>query len=230
MRWSNYNGKRVLCILFCFIFFMGSSVPIKGESRYVTPKKPKISQEKIYMCKGERIALKLKNTKKRGKWKSSNKKVAVVTNKGMVKAKKTGKAKITARLGKRTYFCTVFVEKMPVITYNNPVFTKELYKKIDWISTYLTESHGIRKRIKSKVGIASVYSILAGAELVDITDKKEEDMIGGVGVFLYLKDGTRRSYAVGFQVRTTNVVYSTKDANLGDQVANRIRKYLVDPV
>lgn len=230
MRGREYDrAMRLFCFLFCIISFMMRSFSVKGESRYVTPKEPKISQKKVYMCKGDRILLKVKNTKKKGKWKSRNKKVAVVTKNGIVKAKRTGKAKITASLGKKTFSCTVVVQKMPVITYKNSIFTKELYKRIDSISTYLTESQGIKKRIKSKVGIAAVYSVLAGARLIDITGKKEEDMVGGVGVFFYLKDGTRKSFAVGYQVRADNAVYLAKDTKLGDRAGNCIRRYLVDP-
>ncbi len=43
------------------------------------------------------------------KWSSSNKKVATVTSKGKVTAKKEGKATIKAKVGKKTFTCKVTV-------------------------------------------------------------------------------------------------------------------------
>ena len=44
------------------------------------------------------------------KFRSSNKKIATVTAKGMVKAKKKGKAVITIRSGKKTAKCKITVK------------------------------------------------------------------------------------------------------------------------
>jgi hypothetical protein len=54
--------------------------------------------------------LKLKNNTKKIKWSTSNKKVATVTSKGKVKAKKAGKATITAKVGSKKYTCKVTVK------------------------------------------------------------------------------------------------------------------------
>lgn len=54
--------------------------------------------------------LKLKNNKKKIKWYSSDTYVAKVSKKGTVTAKNEGKAKITAKIGKKKYKCTVKVE------------------------------------------------------------------------------------------------------------------------
>lgn len=60
------------------------------------------------------LNLKKVNNKKI-KWKSSNKKVAVVSKKGVIKAKKKGKAKITAKYKKNTLVIKVTVkENLPV--------------------------------------------------------------------------------------------------------------------
>ena len=44
------------------------------------------------------------------KWSSSNKKVATVNSKGKVVAKKKGTAKISAKVGGKTYRCKVTVK------------------------------------------------------------------------------------------------------------------------
>lgn len=73
---------------------------------------PKLSQKKASLVIGQKITLKVKNRGKRNvKWSSSNKKVASVSSKGKVKAKKKGTAVITARVGNRKLKCRVTVVK-----------------------------------------------------------------------------------------------------------------------
>ena len=71
--------------------------------------KVKLNITKATLSIGCSINLKLLNNKKKVTWKSSNKKVASVTKKGKVKAKKKGKVKIIARVGKKKYTCKVTV-------------------------------------------------------------------------------------------------------------------------
>lgn len=59
---------------------------------------------------GQSTTLKVKGTKKKVKWSSSNKKVATVTQKGKVTAKKAGTAKIKAKIGKQTLKCKIKVK------------------------------------------------------------------------------------------------------------------------
>lgn len=73
--------------------------------------KIKLNKKKIVLNVGQSTTLKLKGTSKKIKWTSSNKKVAKVSSKGKVTAKKAGTAKITAKVGKKRYNCSVIVEK-----------------------------------------------------------------------------------------------------------------------
>ncbi len=61
--------------------------------------KPKLNKTKVTLTVGKSTTLKLQNLSakqiKSAKWTSSNKKVATVSNKGKIKAKKAGTAKIT---------------------------------------------------------------------------------------------------------------------------------------
>lgn len=76
----------------------------------------------------------MKGTKKKVKWSSSKKKVATVSAKGKVKAKKKGKTTIIAKVGKKKYKCKITVKNKrvkpvaPAITetqiYNNKVLLK----------------------------------------------------------------------------------------------------------
>lgn len=71
---------------------------------------PKLSAKSKTMKVGSTFALKVKNAgKKKIVWRSSNKKVATVTSKGKVKAKKVGTTTISAKVGSRTLKCKVTV-------------------------------------------------------------------------------------------------------------------------
>jgi endo-1,4-beta-xylanase len=72
--------------------------------------KVKLNKKKVTLYVGKSVRLKVKGTKKKAKWKSSSKKVATVSSKGTVKAKKKGKAKITAKVGKKKLVCRVTVK------------------------------------------------------------------------------------------------------------------------
>ena len=78
-------------------------------------RKVKLSQKKMTLVVGEQKKLKLEGTKKKVIWSSNKKKVATVSGKGVVKAKKKGKAVITASVGKKKYKCevTVINKKVP---------------------------------------------------------------------------------------------------------------------
>lgn len=77
-------------------------------------KKPKLNITKKTISEGDSFNLKIKGTKKKVKWSSSNKQVATVTSKGVVKGidggsnKKT--CKITAKVDGKNYTCKVTVK------------------------------------------------------------------------------------------------------------------------
>lgn len=72
--------------------------------------KARLNRKKITIRVGKTYKLKVKNNKKKVKWKTSNKKIASVSKKGKVKGKKPGKAIITAKIGKKKYKCRVTVK------------------------------------------------------------------------------------------------------------------------
>lgn len=72
--------------------------------------KVKISATKKTLYVGKSMTLKVTGTKKKVKWSSSNKKVATVTQKGKVTAKKKGTTTIQAKVAKSTFKCKVTVK------------------------------------------------------------------------------------------------------------------------
>lgn len=71
----------------------------------------KICKKSKTMYVGDSYTLYVVGTSKKAKWSSSNKKVAMVSSKGKIKAKKVGKCTIKAKIGGKTYSCKLTVKK-----------------------------------------------------------------------------------------------------------------------
>ena len=87
-----------------------------GKKKYkckVTVEAPKLSSTKKTVTAGTSFALKLNGTKRTVKWYTSNKKIATVSSKGVVKTLKAGSVKITAKLGGKSYVCRLTVKAKP---------------------------------------------------------------------------------------------------------------------
>ena len=85
-----------------------TAVPIPAHAA----SKPRLNKTKVTVnVYGKKsYQLKVKGTSKKVTWKSSNKKVAIVSKKGKVTGKKKGTAVITAKVSGRTYKCKVTVK------------------------------------------------------------------------------------------------------------------------
>ena len=106
MMKKNIMRTSAAALAFCML---ATAVPATNVDAKA---KPKLNKKKITLTVGEKVKLKVKNAgKKKVKWKTSSKKVAKVNKKGVVKAKKVGKATITAKVGKKSFKCKVTVKK-----------------------------------------------------------------------------------------------------------------------
>ena len=116
-------NKRSIALILCFALTL--SMLIKPELSEAKTSKPRLNKKKVTLYVGKSVRLKVKGTKKKAKWKSSNKKVAAVSSKGKVSAKKKGTARITAKVGKKKLVCRVTVKnkKKPVPTRTGSVNT-----------------------------------------------------------------------------------------------------------
>lgn len=102
---------KKLCkiIVLCMAVMVGVSFSLPAQTiESHAASKIKISKKSVVTNKGRTIRLKVKGTSKKVRWSSSNKKVATV-KKGRVKAKNTGKATITAKVGKKKLRCKIRV-------------------------------------------------------------------------------------------------------------------------
>ena len=100
--------KGVVSLLLAFILLFGAAGNVLEAN---AASKVKLNKTKATITVGKTVTLKVKNTKKKVKWSSSNKRIATVSSKGKVKGKKAGKVTITAKIGKKKYKCKVTVKK-----------------------------------------------------------------------------------------------------------------------
>lgn len=94
---------KSISFIFCLVLLVGLS----GTTASKAKSKDTI---KVTLTVGKTYQLKVTGTKKKIKWNTSNKKVATVSNKGKIKAKKAGKVKIYAKIGKKKLICYLTVK------------------------------------------------------------------------------------------------------------------------
>ena len=95
----------VIAVMICLI---AAFMPALGGSAHAAS--IKLNKKTVYLAKGKTVKLKVKGTKAKVQWSSSNKKIATVTKAGKVKGKKTGKCTITAKVKGKKLKCKVYVE------------------------------------------------------------------------------------------------------------------------
>lgn len=101
-----YMKKIIACTLCVSLLSAG----LTYSSVTLSASKIKLNKTKLTMTKGQTYKLIVKNNNKPVKWSSSKKKVASVTKKGRVTAKKKGKTNITAKIASKKLICKVKVK------------------------------------------------------------------------------------------------------------------------
>lgn len=111
MKKTRKKGIRSLAILLALILAIGFSPVTNVEAKAA----PRLNYKKVTLVQGKKKRLKVRNLSKRRrrkvKWYSTRKSVATVNRKGVVKAKRKGKAYIVAKVGRKKYRCKVIVKK-----------------------------------------------------------------------------------------------------------------------
>lgn len=151
-----------------------------GKKTYkckVTVEAPKISNTKKTVTAGTSFALKLNGTKRTVKWYTSNKKIATVSSKGVVKTLRAGSVKITAKLGGKSYVCRVTVKAktaVPVVTekdkaaaqYNALINSLKNEKNV---TVYREEKLDMKPQIDKAV-LALLKTLLGGEDIKELTE------------------------------------------------------------
>lgn len=146
-------SKKTLCLI--LLFYMFSLVSIQSffiidEPTVVKAATIKINKKKAILIKGQTLKLKVNGVNKKIIWKSSDKKIATVSTKGKVTAKKKGTAKITAKIGKKKAVCNISVEE-PCISKNT--------LSLNIGATYQLDIIGTTKKVYWTSSDSSVASI-----------------------------------------------------------------------
>lgn len=105
--------KRQVAVFMSFALMVAPFGAVSGLQVSAAGKKIKLSKTKLTLRVGASRKLKLLRAGKKVKkvtWSTNKKKVATVTKKGVVKARKKGKAVITAKAGKKKYRCRITVK------------------------------------------------------------------------------------------------------------------------
>ena len=122
-------SKSMIIILTAALAF--TSMPISVQAA-----KTKLSVSNCVLSKGDKINLNVIGVKETsGKYTTSKKQIVSVNKKGMVTAKKQGKAKIVWKKGKKKYTCKVKVVKAPTLSTKSITVTEGENKKVS-VSKY----------------------------------------------------------------------------------------------
>ena len=96
--------KKVSVIILALLVSLAMVMPVSAAS-------VSLNRRSASVTVGKTVKLKVKGTRKKAKWSSSNSKIATVNKTGVVKGKKAGQVKITAKIGKKKLTCKVNVKK-----------------------------------------------------------------------------------------------------------------------
>lgn len=128
----------------------------------VTVETPSLNKKSVTIDTGKTTTVKLQNSKQKITWESSNKKVAVVSSKGVIKGIKKGTATITAKVGGKKYTCVVTV-KTPIIAVKSIALSSELLKlekgKTYALKATVSPSNATDSKVTWKSSDATVASV-----------------------------------------------------------------------
>lgn len=194
---------------------------------HVVQAAPVMTMENLFLMPGGSQKLEMIGTTSNISWSSSKKSVATVSKKGVVKAKKAGKAVITAKVGTNKYYCKVKVEApRKKIIYNNSIFTKKFYESVQWIEC--DAENGKVKKIKDGKVIRQIYAELAGTGLQKAAEGTDP-IEGGIWLTVVKKNGKKINLVVGSQVIVDvsgeRTIYVPADKEISDKVGSLLRVY-----
>lgn len=105
--------KKIITKLITIITIMAVAFTLVMPVATKAAAKVKLNKTNVTINVNQSYQLKVRGTTRKVTWKSSNRKVAVVSRSGKVTGKKSGKAVITAKVNKKSYKCRITVKQNP---------------------------------------------------------------------------------------------------------------------
>lgn len=149
---------RKISILLCLIMVVSVLVPTNQVSKAATT----LDQTSIKLAKGAKEQVKVVGTNAKVTWKSANKSIATVDDKGYIKGINKGSTKVYATVAGKKYTCNVKVESVSISSKSKTVsvgsnFTLKLNgntQKVSWSSS--------NKKVASVSSSGKVKGVAAG--------------------------------------------------------------------
>lgn len=169
--------KKILTILLMTMLIM-ACIPFTVHAATV-----KLNKKTASITVGKTVQLKLLNNNKKVTWTSSNKKIATVSSKGLVKGIKKGTCKITAKVGSKKYLCTVTVNAKAAKLNSSNIKTtlkaeyeytgKEIKPVFDvtYNGKKLTKGKNYKVEFKNNIEVGPATVIITGIESGGYTGK-----------------------------------------------------------
>lgn len=163
--------KWLIVCMFFAVFLFGMSAQASGKCW--------ISDKKVTLRKGQKDALAIYEydgygfgisvNGKKVKWKSSEKSVVTVSKTGVLKARKNGKATITAKYRGKTYRCKVSVKPMPVVDIGKSGFPfRGKIKKVTYKHPAGMKMTGYVLKLKQPVVVRNESGSMETAENIQV--------------------------------------------------------------
>lgn len=209
-------------ILFCMMLFV--FVAVFQNATSVNAASVKLNRKQVTMYVGESLQLTLKNATKKITWSTSAPKVATVSKKGKVKAKKSGTAIITAKCDKKKYQCKITVRQTHLnktsitLKYGEKSSLKLLYpkKKVAWFSSDKRVAFADGNYVTgNSVGTAVITAKCDGKSYqceVVVTSGEDEDITEGG---IYTSRDKVALYIKTYQKLPNNFITKTQARELG---------------
>lgn len=227
------NFIRVVIFVFFIFALIGG---VFSDSGRVQAASAQLNRKSVTLWVGDTLQLKVKNTGKKVKWKSSKKSVVTVSSKGKIKAKKAGKAVITAKIGSKKYKCNITVRKTAIseksIAIKNgasAVLTLKFpKKKVKWSSSDKRIAYADGKRVYARsVGNAVITAKCDGKSytckvkvLPKESEEKAESQIEISSESLTIKYG--ESAALTLKNASNKVAWSSSDTRIAYADGNQV--------
>ena len=162
--------KKTCYLAFLVMVSVLTSIPLVVSASSVS----RLNKTKATIWVGESVKLKVLNNSKSVHWQSSNQKVAVVSDNGIVRGKGAGKATISAKIGTKKFNCTVNVKDKKI----KSIRAKSNFQKSNTqISFVFSDNSVIKKTVDYASWGLEDDQIIDHYEFVDLTGDGKKELV-----------------------------------------------------